>query len=104
MARKVISGLIQMSNVINEDNVPVKKVADAMLEKHLPMIDEAGKKGVASSYNSICSTYNACPADPDRDVCLLHRTLCTKPANIIGARNRDGDHRDKEFYGTVDLG
>jgi beta-ureidopropionase len=46
MARNVIGGLIQMSNPINDPSVPVKKVADAMVEKHLPMIEEAGKKGV----------------------------------------------------------
>ena len=46
MARKVVGGLIQMSNPINEADAPVDKVAKAMLEKHLPMIEEAGKKGV----------------------------------------------------------
>ncbi|HLU66142.1 MAG TPA: nitrilase-related carbon-nitrogen hydrolase [Kofleriaceae bacterium] len=46
MARKVVGGLIQLSNPINDTSVPVKKVAEAMLEKHLPYIDEAGKKGV----------------------------------------------------------
>jgi beta-ureidopropionase len=46
MARNVVGGLIQMSNPINDTSVPVKKIADAMVEKHLPMIDEAGKKGV----------------------------------------------------------
>ena len=46
MARKVISGLIQASNPINDESVPVAEVQKAMLEKHLPMIHEAGKKGV----------------------------------------------------------
>src|SRR5690606_39365634 len=46
MARKVVGGLIQLSNPINDTSVPVKKVAEAMLAKHLPYIDEAGKKGV----------------------------------------------------------
>jgi beta-ureidopropionase len=46
MARNVVGGLIQMSNPINDPGVPVKKIADAMVEKHLPMIEEAGKKGV----------------------------------------------------------
>ncbi len=39
-------GLIQMANPINDENVPVAEVQKAMLEKHLPMIDEAGQKGV----------------------------------------------------------
>jgi beta-ureidopropionase len=46
MARKVIGGLIQCSNPINEANAPVARVRDAMFEKHLPLIEEAGKKGV----------------------------------------------------------
>src|SRR2546426_10667473 len=44
--RKVVGGLIQMSNPINDTNAPVNKITDAMLEKHLPYIEEAGKKGV----------------------------------------------------------
>jgi N-carbamoylputrescine amidase len=46
MARKVVGGLIQMSNPINEPDAPVARVRDAMLEKHLPLIEEAGKRGV----------------------------------------------------------
>ena len=46
MARKVISGLIQASNPINDESKPVAEIQAAMLEKHLPMIHDAGKKGV----------------------------------------------------------
>ena len=46
MARKIISGLIQASNPINDESKSVAEVQAAMLEKHLPMIHEAGKKGV----------------------------------------------------------
>jgi beta-ureidopropionase len=46
MARKVISGLIQASNPINDESKPVAEIQAAMLEKHLPMIHEAGKNGV----------------------------------------------------------
>jgi beta-ureidopropionase len=46
MARKVISGLIQASNPINDESRPVAEIQAAMLEKHLPMIHEAGKNGV----------------------------------------------------------
>jgi beta-ureidopropionase len=44
--RIVRGGLIQMANPINDATTPVAKVAQAMLEKHLPMVDEAGKRGV----------------------------------------------------------
>jgi beta-ureidopropionase len=46
MSRNLIGGLIQMSNPLNDANAPIEKVRDAMVEKHLPLIHEAGKKGV----------------------------------------------------------
>jgi beta-ureidopropionase len=42
----VRSGLIQCSNPINDESQPVAKIQQAMLEKHLPMIEDAAKKGV----------------------------------------------------------
>jgi beta-ureidopropionase len=44
MSRIVKSGLIQMSNALSEGSVA--QIQEAMFEKHLPMIHEAGKKGV----------------------------------------------------------
>jgi beta-ureidopropionase len=46
MARKVLSGLIQASNPINDETKSVAEIQAAMFEKHLPMIHEAGKQGV----------------------------------------------------------
>jgi N-carbamoylputrescine amidase len=46
MARKVIGGLIQCSNPINDPDADVLKIRDAMYEKHIPLIEEAGKQGV----------------------------------------------------------
>jgi beta-ureidopropionase len=46
MARNVVGGLIQCSNPINDAAAPVAKIRDAMFDKHLPFIEEAGKKGV----------------------------------------------------------
>jgi beta-ureidopropionase len=45
-SQMVKCGLIQAGNPINDESVPVADIQKAMLEKHLPMIDEAGKKGV----------------------------------------------------------
>jgi N-carbamoylputrescine amidase len=45
VARKVIGGLIQCSNPINDPDAKVADVANAMLEKHMPLIEEAGKRG-----------------------------------------------------------
>src|SRR6202042_2747744 len=44
--RKLISGLIQASNPINDESKSVAEIQAAMLEKHLPMIHDAGKRGV----------------------------------------------------------
>ena len=46
MSQIVRCGLIQCSNPINDESRPVTEIQQAMLEKHLPYIDEAGKKGV----------------------------------------------------------
>jgi beta-ureidopropionase len=46
MPRKVTCGLIQCSTPNFDANAPVEKVRDAMFEKHLPFIEEAGRKGV----------------------------------------------------------
>ena len=46
MANTARIGLIQASNVINDESVPVEEIQEAMLEKHLPMIDQAGEEGV----------------------------------------------------------
>lgn len=39
-------GLIQCSNPINDESVPVKEIQQAMLDKHLPFLKEAGRRGV----------------------------------------------------------
>ena len=44
--RSVVGGLIQMSNPINDANASVATISKAMEEKHLPYIEEAGRKGV----------------------------------------------------------
>lgn len=46
MARIVKCGLIQCSNPINDESKSVAEIQTAMLDKHLPFIDEAGKQGV----------------------------------------------------------
>lgn len=43
---KVKCGLIQCSNPINDESRPVREIQAAMFEKHLPLIEDAGKKGV----------------------------------------------------------
>ncbi|WP_437671649.1 nitrilase-related carbon-nitrogen hydrolase [Sorangium sp. So ce131] len=46
MARNVLGGLIQCSTPASDAGASVTAIRDAMFEKHLPFIDEAGKKGV----------------------------------------------------------
>ena len=44
MARKVISGLIQASNPINDESVSVADIKAAMFEKHIPFIEQAERR------------------------------------------------------------
>jgi beta-ureidopropionase len=46
MADIVRCGLIQCSNPLNDETRPVAEIQAAMFEKHLPLIREAGEKGV----------------------------------------------------------
>jgi len=46
MPRKLIGGLIQCSNPINDESKPVEVIKQAMFDKHVPLIEEAGRKGV----------------------------------------------------------
>jgi beta-ureidopropionase len=46
MTNIVRCGLIQCSNPLNDESQPVARIQKAMLDKHLPLIDEAGKQGV----------------------------------------------------------
>ncbi len=39
-------GLIQCSNPINDESISVAEIQKAMLDKHLPMIEDAARKGV----------------------------------------------------------
>lgn len=46
MARMIKSGLIQLSLPISEGDGTISEIRDAMYNKHIPYIEEAGKKGV----------------------------------------------------------
>lgn len=46
MSRIVKVGLIQASNPLNDPDASVADIQKAMVEKHLPLIDEAGEQGV----------------------------------------------------------
>ena len=46
MPRIVKGGLIQCSNPINDPNASIAEIREAMLEKHIPLIEEAGRQGV----------------------------------------------------------
>ena len=46
MARIIKSGLIQMSLPKTEGEGTIEEIKEAMVQKHIPCIEEAGKKGV----------------------------------------------------------
>ena len=46
MARKVIGGLIQLANPLNDESLAVAKIQQAAFDAHVPLIEEAGKRKV----------------------------------------------------------
>jgi N-carbamoylputrescine amidase len=67
MARKVLGGLIQCSNALNDSNASVLAIRDAMYDKHIPLIEEAGKKGVQIlCLQEVFNTPYFCPSQDSR--------------------------------------
>ncbi|MBL7720638.1 MAG: acyltransferase, partial [Chitinophagaceae bacterium] len=62
MPRKIKSGLIQMSLPKTEGEGTIEEIKEAMLQKHIPYIEEAGKKGVQIlCFQEIFNTPYFCP-------------------------------------------
>lgn len=60
--RKVKSGLIQLSLPMTEGEGSITQIMDAMLQKHIPYIEEAGKSGVQIlCFQEIFNTPYFCP-------------------------------------------
>jgi beta-ureidopropionase len=67
MARDVTCGLIQCSNPLNDPEASVPEVVKAMHDKHLPMIEEAGKNGVQIlCLQEVYNTPYFCPSQDAR--------------------------------------
>ena len=62
MARKIKSGLIQVSLPMTEGEGTIPEIMEAMLQKHIPFIEEAGKQGVQIlCFQEIFNTPYFCP-------------------------------------------
>jgi beta-ureidopropionase len=62
MPRIVRSGLIQMSLPKTEGEGTIEEIKEAMVQKHIPLIEEAGKKGVQIlCFQEIFNTPYFCP-------------------------------------------
>ena len=46
MARMIKSGLIQMSLALTEGEGSIAEIKEAMFQKHIPFIEDAGRKGI----------------------------------------------------------
>ncbi len=63
MSRLITCGLIQMSLPRLEESTSILEIKEAMLEKHLPLIDEAGERGVQIlCLQEVFSTPYFCPS------------------------------------------
>ena len=46
MSRKVLGGLIQAATPVTDAKTPIAEVKEDAIARHLPLIAEAGKRGV----------------------------------------------------------
>src|SRR5437870_13720674 len=46
MPTKVLGGLIQAASPITDPSVPIDKIRQASIDVHVPLIEEAGRRGV----------------------------------------------------------
>jgi len=46
MPRKVLGGLIQAASPITDPTTPLATIRKASIDAHIPLIEEAGKRGV----------------------------------------------------------
>lgn len=67
MVRNVKCGLIQCSLPIHEGEGSIAEIKEAMIKKHLPLVEEAGKKGVrVLCLQEIFSTPYFCPSQDSK--------------------------------------
>ena len=66
MSKLVRGGLIQTSNPINDTSASIAEIKQVALDKHIPLIEQAGEKGVqVLCLQEIFNTPYFCPAqDP----------------------------------------
>ncbi|MEE9162294.1 MAG: nitrilase-related carbon-nitrogen hydrolase [Candidatus Neomarinimicrobiota bacterium] len=66
MARTVKSGLIQMSLALTEGEGSIEEIKEAMIQKHIPFIEDAGRQGVQIlCLQEIFDTPYFCPGQDD---------------------------------------
>ena len=74
MPRKIKSGLIQMSLPMTEGEGTIAEIKEAMFQKHIPFIEEAGKKGVQIlCMQEIFNTPYFCPGQDKQCVVRVGR-------------------------------
>ncbi len=67
MPRIIKSGLIQMSLPMTEGQGSIEEIMEAMVQKHLPFIDAAGKQGVQIlCLQEIFNTPYFCPGQDNK--------------------------------------
>ena len=67
MAKMIKSGLIQMSLPISEGEGSIQEICEAMISKHIPFIEKAGKQGVQIlCLQEIFNTPYFCPGQDSR--------------------------------------
>ena len=63
MSRKVVAGLIQAAVPIPENGASIEQIKESAIALHVPLIEEAGKKGVGPSLNGLIGRQSGSLAD-----------------------------------------
>jgi beta-ureidopropionase len=112
MSNIVKCGLIQCSNPLNDESKPVADIQKAMLDKHLPLIEEAAKKGVQilclqEIFNGpyFCPSqdarwYEAAEEIPNGPTCKLMSELAKKHEMVLIVPLYEKEQRGV-FYNTA---
>lgn len=112
MSNIVKCGLIQCSNPLNDESKPVAEIQKAMLDKHLPLIEAAAKKGVQilclqEIFNGpyFCPSqdarwYEAAEEIPNGPTCKLMSELAKKYEMVLVVPLYEKEQRGV-FYNTA---
>ena len=98
MPRRVVGGLIQAATPLTDPATPIDKIRQAAIDVHLPLIDEAGKRGV--QILGLQEIFNGPYFCPSQDKFWYDATEAIPGAGEVGDRSADVSPHSSAFPGT----